>query len=1032
MRFWNNKIARVVLVLFLVSILPVYFLAASIVPAPKQMPRAVRGVLDLSGWDLVEDGIVRLDGEWEFYWHQLLTDEDFRTGGYRPDGYIKVPSVWNYHRINGAHLPGAGYATYRLKIVTRDPDSIKALKLSTISTSYRLMVDDALVAANGTVGRDGATAAPAYKPLIGIFQAKPEFDLIVQVANYTYARGGLWNSIYLGTDRQIAALKEVNVKREMFLLGAMLIMALYHAAVFFLQKKYNFRAELYFVCMLLAIILRISVQGEYFILSLFPAIRPQWLIFLEYLTIYWGLVAFAGFIHALYPGEASPRILKAIVSVLSLLTVVTMVTPVAFSTRFTLYGEFLVGLMLLYYLAVTLLAAIRDRTGAGLLLGGAVFLLCIFVHDCLYHWNIITSKSDDLFPLAGFVFIFIQSFILAQRFSTALAENESLSAKLISLNRLKDEFLANTSHELKTPLHGMINITESVLQSAAGELAPSHKDDLSLVVASGRRLANLINDILDYAKLKHGDIQLNKKSVDLRHVVTVVLEVSRHLAAAKPVTLTGMIPDDIPPVCADEDRLTQIIYNLVGNAVKFTARGQISIAAARKNDLVEISVSDTGIGIPGDRIGDIFKSFERLDDPPSKEYGGTGLGLSISKYLVEIHGGKIWVASEPGVGSTFTFSMPVDSAGQSPPRPLPKQEPRGGDRDLQHGRILKTPAVFKQAGEFSILIVDDDYLNLQALVNVLSAEKHTLVAVADSEEALAVISEHRKIDLVILDIMLPKMTGYEVCRQIRREYSLSELPVLMLTAQNSPNGMLEGFAAGANDFLAKPFEASELKARVNTLLQLKKSVGHAVQAEMAFLQAQIKPHFLYNSLNTIASFCWTDPEKAGELLLELSNYLRGSFHFGNLAPFIPLERELEFVQSYLAIEKARFEDRLAYRCEIEGPLDLMVPTLILQPIVENAVLHGILPKPEGGTVAISVRPRDTCILIEVKDDGVGMPPDKIAAALEEKPGGKSVGLLNVDKRMKRIYGHGLEIDSQIGKGTRVSLRITARKDDVRA
>jgi sensor histidine kinase YesM len=275
---------------------------------------------------------------------------------------------------------------------------------------------------------------------------------------------------------------------------------------------------------------------------------------------------------------------------------------------------------------------------------------------------------------------------------------------------------------------------------------------------------------------------------------------------------------------------------------------------------------------------------------------------------------------------------------------------------------------------------------------------------------------------------MPQMSGYEVCKRIREKYSIYELPVLMLTAQNNPEAIFTGFESGANDFLPKPFEMDELKARAKPLLQLKKSVQHGIHAEMAFLQAQIKPHFLYNALNTIISFCYTDPEKAADLITELSNYLRSSFDFSNLDKFVRIEKEMEFIQSYLAIEKARFEERI--NCEYDvDPINFMIPTLLLQPIVENAVKHGILKKEEGGNIKISIKEKGDFIIIKVEDDGIGISKEKLKTILRENFKGKSVGLRNVTKRFKRIYGYGIEIESEIGKGTIVSIKIPIKRGE---
>lgn len=289
----------------------------------------------------------------------------------------------------------------------------------------------------------------------------------------------------------------------------------------------------------------------------------------------------------------------------------------------------------------------------------------------------------------------------------------------------------------------------------------------------------------------------------------------------------------------------------------------------------------------------------------------------------------------------------------------------------------------QQEATFTILAVDDDPVNLQVIVNVLAHEPFCILLAKDGEEALRILEQESSIDLVILDVMMPRLSGYEVARRIRERYALSELPILLVTVKNEPEDMLNGYSAGANDFLTKPFYTHELRARVRTLLALKNSVDEVIRTELDFLRAQIKPHFLYNALNTIVGICPRDPKKASYLLTELSHFLRGSFDFQSKAKFVPLSTEIELVQSYTAIEKARFEERLQVDLDSDDTTDCMIPPLSIQPLVENAIRHGIMNKLNGGTVRVRVRRDEGWIHIAVEDNGVGIPNEKLSDLLND-------------------------------------------------
>lgn len=608
-------------------------------------------------------------------------------------------------------------------------------------------------------------------------------------------------------------------------------------------------------------------------------------------------------------------------------------------------------------------------------------------------------------------------------------ELEIKNNNLQKLDKLKDEFLANTSHELKTPLHGIIGILEPLLQGNHGALTEEQRQDVTLAISSARRLSGLVGDILDFSKLKSKDIILKKQYINIFMLTDMVCKTFEHQIAKKSISLNNNIPPSFPLIYADENRFLQIMYNVVGNAVKFTDSGEITITAAIKEGYMHITVSDTGIGISKENLGIIFDAFEQADSSVSRNYDGTGLGLAITRSLVELHGGKVWVNSEPLKGSSFIFTFPL-LEGENEVTPLNTFEQKINSETYIEDNIFKKKIEnLNFDSDAKILVVDDEPINLQIMYNILSMGKHEIICVQSGKQALDLILGNEKFDLLILDIMMPQMSGFEVCRRVREIYTLTQLPILLVTAKNFPEDLVQGFEMGANDYLQKPFNGKELVARVQTLLELKKASELALSAELYFLQSQIKPHFLHNTLSTIMSFVRTNPEMARELLLELSNYLRESFNFNKMNSTFPLSKELSLIKSYLFIEKARFQDKLNYIFDIDENIVCNVPHLILQPIVENAVRHGILEKNSGGTVKISVKNYDNYVLLSVEDDGIGINKENIPLLLSNKLENVGIGLYNVHKRMLAIYGNGVDIESDSGNGTKICLKIPQNKED---
>lgn len=404
-----------------------------------------------------------------------------------------------------------------------------------------------------------------------------------------------------------------------------------------------------------------------------------------------------------------------------------------------------------------------------------------------------------------------------------LDKERRISERLQEVDRLKDQFLANTSHELRTPLHGIIGLSETLHEQLEDE---EQRKNVEMVIASGIRLTNLVNDILDFSKLKTQEIELNLQAVDLPSIVDMVLRMSRGLLDRKGLRLTAEIPDGLPAVQADEDRLQQILLNLIGNAIKFTQEGEVIVSAQKEGaNFLKISVSDTGIGIPEDKIGDVFQSFEQGDASIQRQYGGTGLGLTITRQLVELHGGAITVESVVDEGSVFSFTLPV-ATGEAVATPV-----RVFADKLTPLQLVETPAVSPPVaaeqlakevprGRYHVLIVDDDPVNRQVMSNYLNKDDFIISEAANGSEAIELLEKEDRIDIVLLDIMMPGMSGYEVCQQIRKHYLPNELPVLMLTAKNQVTDLVEALKIDANDYLVKPISKKELLARLGTHLNL--------------------------------------------------------------------------------------------------------------------------------------------------------------------------------------------------------------------
>ncbi|GAA3399697.1 ATP-binding protein [Paenibacillus hodogayensis] len=1026
-----------ILFFIIVLIVPFYSLFQSI-KADSFSEKAREGIIDLSRWDFAANGSVPLSGEWEFYRNQLLTPQHFQPSGagdgVRPQlsGLIPVPGKWNRYMSEDGREAATGYATFRLQVrLNAQTEALYGLQTTNIRTANRIYINGREVGASGFPGVSDESSRSANTPYVGFAVVKGSVaEIIVQVSNFNYSSGGIIYPILFGDQHSIMNSREWNVSVDLMTSAAFIIPGIFFLILYRMRREDVSLRYLSLFC--LFALVYVLTHGEKLLADLVPDLDFEKFLRIQLVSSMLVHYYLLRYVHALVADKVSRTIILLFVVPTGLLLLLAVGSPTLFLSQLD-SPYFLYSFLIVSYVAYALLRQLRRRSKEMVLVLMSVQSIAVIILVSILNVTGLL-ESQVLVPYEMLIFVIAQALLLARRFAESFREVEQLSQKLLTLDGLKDEFMANTSHELRTPLHGMINIAESLLAGAGGALNRKQQNDLSMVVSTGKRLSLLLNDILDFSRLKNGDIALKRQAVDLQAVASSVLEVMSHMTGGKPIHFVQKWPDPMPLLDTDENRLQQVLFNLLGNAVKFTHKGEIRLYADVRGRYVNVSVEDTGIGIPKERIEHLFQAFDEAAASADLDYnGGTGLGLSITKKLVELNGGEVAVRSEPGRGSVFSFTLPIaEDASQSEavsPAKKYAAESRTVDKTAAAGIVPAIPAG-QEGADYAVLIVDDDLINLQVLHNLLSVERCAVTAAQNGEEALSLLEKGRRPDLVIVDWMMPGMSGLELCRKIRERYSLSELPVLMLTARSRPEDVQTGFGAGVNDFLSKPVEAVELRARVRTLLELRKSLQAAVRSEMAFLQAQIKPHFLYNALNTIIALCPSDPAMAMRLLGELSLYLRASFDFRNRDRLTTVEQELELVHAYLTLEQARFGERLVVEYAIQGNRRSLIPPLTIQPIVENAVRHGVMRKDEGGTIRIAVTIDTDRTVVTVTDDGVGMKPERLEQIFTGREGA-SVGLRNIHGRLLTLYGKGLQIRSEWQSGTTVSFEVLAGETDER-
>ncbi|MGG1575284.1 CHASE3 domain-containing protein [Fictibacillus sp. NRS-1165] len=413
---------------------------------------------------------------------------------------------------------------------------------------------------------------------------------------------------------------------------------------------------------------------------------------------------------------------------------------------------------------------------------------------------------------------------------------EEKAKQLTLSSRYKSEFLANMSHELRTPLNSILILSEMLAENSSKGLSSEDEEFARVIHSSGQDLLNLINDILDLSKVEAGKLEMHFSEMNMSELPSQLERNFGHIADQKNLKFEIIKERDVPDIFyTDEKRFQQIIKNLLSNAFKFTEEGKVVLHIEKESGVpladgadhwLKITVKDTGIGISKNKHDLIFEAFQQGDGATVRKYGGTGLGLSISLEFVKLLGGRLELESEEGEGSTFILYIPSLPNGIVPVQemdeavseaaaalsPYIKEENQmmeepGGNNLPVHEQARADISSFQGK---TVLIVDDDYRNIFALKTALENEKMNVITASNGNECLELLQKEHNIDMILMDIMMPVMDGYETMRRIRENEENSRIPIIALTAKAMKSDREKCLEAGATDYISKPLKIEQL------------------------------------------------------------------------------------------------------------------------------------------------------------------------------------------------------------------------------
>lgn len=987
------------------------FISYHIVRPNHESIKAVKGHVDLSHSDFQKEGIAFLNGEWEFYPQKLLKPAELAA---EKADFIKVPGHWN--KENSAQQPVRGSATYRLTIKLPEHQEPLALRIQNIWMAHRLYVNGTLVKEMGVPAENAESYEPGNTPYTILLEPTEKLELVLQISNYIYYTGGVTHPILLGEREAIERYSMSSFGNDMVGFFLFMLFGIYHLHMYQMRDKES--TYLYSGLFLISVSIYILTSGEKLLLRLVEGVPFEPAHKLQDFSLFASMAILVLFVQSLESHLVKKKTLVlGLAPIIGFLGLVVL-TPYHFYTWIKLY--FLIYSNLLLFLsALRLIYLSIKRKGHQLPLNEAFWVMAsiVFVGIAVFVGMLYYSARADtklIYTLSLLGFLLSLNIFLARRFTNKINEVQALSEELKKANEIKDEFLARTSHELKTPLHGIINISAHLLKKGQDNLTPGQMENIALIQDTSNKLSLLVNDLIDVIKLRHEDLQVNLMTVDLHVMVQLVFQLLAFDLQGKEVALINRVKP-LTFVEADENRLRQILYNLFSNAMKHTEKGEITAEAKEVYEHVVLTVADTGKGIPREQWEQVFEDFYSTPSNHQDFYAGMGLGLSISRRLAKKMNGNLWISNSiVGEGTTLSLRLPkgqflVSSSALT--------------EETVKRLYIERPAasVPNEAGLKRILLVDDEPTNIQVLSLVLEGSYQILTA-RGGEEALKLLLGE-KVHLVITDMIMPVMSGIQLTQRIREIHSMIDLPIIIATVRNSDKEIELAYQTGVNDYITKPFTAEEIQSRVKILLQLTDTMERALQNEIAFLQAQIKPHFLYNALSNVIALCYEDGEKAAQTLFSFSRYLRYIFQADHAGQMLPLQQELDIIKAYVEIEKLRFGSRLHYEAHIDSKLlkeDIMIPVLLIQPLIENAIRHGLFNKEGVGKVSLTITEEAEFVHITVEDDGIGMEKDRVYQVLHGKEG-KGVGIQNIQRRIVSFPRASFFIDSEPKKGTRCDL-----------
>lgn len=979
------------------------------------------GIIELTDDTLKE--MVKLNGEWEFYADRLLTPTQIAESTESPNT-ILVPDSWK-GQVNSEGEVEVG--TYRV-LVKVPKDEVYGIRINSIRHANKIFMSGTEVGGvgNPTTKRSEYTFMEKRFNVFGR-SVNGEIEIVIQVAHRYKANGGIVKPIIFGRAEDIDNYTARAIIGDCVIIAGSMLISIIFLLINILRKR--FTRDLYFALYCFAQGISAATQNEKLILIFAPGMDNSKLWDWQYGSLHIAVISLILFFYQLYKDYVNKYITMYTIAILCLTGYLYAIEN---SIILWIYYEappiiiqgipiISLGSGLLLTIFIVVKAIIREKEDAIILLITVIAFVCyalslgleLLFEIHMRHWPMIVQL----------VMMLSIAYFISYRNEKANSKVNRLTQELLLQNEIKDELIVKISQEMNKPLHELFQSSKILMNGNIGPLKAKQQEAVISMNASVKKIKRMIDNFLR-ASEGNGQTQFTMHPISLNGLINeLVYEASFFIKETDKVNIKNNLSLDLPLIMADEKRLKQALMNILHNAIKYTEVGEIIVNTYKKEKFVYITIEDTGIGIEAHRLHKVFNAFYQVPNVSQNQKDGIGVGLSIAhQYIKKMHG-DISIDSLFEKGTIVKINLPIYdeySVSEETTRQSAATDLALGSG---FGTEIKFPLHLEGKREEVILILGQDNNNLLRMTRLLQKNDYNVYAYNDEEGIFSLVS-NKRVDLIVIDVYIPKEFILFLTDEVRKLFQITELPIILLSRTDRLDDVEMLYKKGINAIIRKSIMQEEFISYIESLLTMKEAVKSSIKQELMYYYGQITPHFLYNTLNSIIGLSYEDARKSREALEHLSIYFRAKLEFQKQQSIVSIEEEMELIEAYLAIEQLRFE-KLKVKFHIDESIDIKIPSLTLQPLVENAIHHGLQNKEDNPELYISIQQVGEYVQIIIEDNGVGMSKEQRQQLVNGQS--KRLGFLNPVKKIKLLQNSKFELHSREGKGTRILIMICNNK-----